>query len=182
MSVVALLPFDNDDHGICVVEATGAADVEAFRTVVCEHAAALAAGLPRAAIDAILADAAMLPGRYAPPRGSIVLAWAALDRESLVPERIAVGGGALHALNADVAEIKRMFVQPSYRRAGVGGRILTALIEAARARGYRRVRLGTRPEMHTAVLLYGRYGFTPIEPYRVHELSPDTLFFEREVS
>ncbi|GAC1656093.1 MAG: GNAT family N-acetyltransferase [Gemmatimonadaceae bacterium] len=173
------LPADRGDSGLSVLEARGAADVDAFRALVREHAAALASTLPADAIDRILLDADALPGLYASPSGSIVLAWVDSNGETSTHQPTAIGGGAMHALDTEVAEIKRMFVRPSHRRDGVGGRILAALINAARARGYRRVRLGTRPEMHAAVALYRRYGFVPIAPYRVHDLSPDTLFFER---
>ncbi|GAC1477977.1 MAG: GNAT family N-acetyltransferase [Gemmatimonadaceae bacterium] len=164
-----------------MVESRGVADVDTFRMLVHEHADALAADLPRDAIRRIRADAAALPGPYAPPSGAIVLAWL-VDRDESSPQpQTLAGGGAIHALDAETAEVKRMFVRPACRGAGVGAAILTALTDAARTRGHRRMRLGTVPELQAAIALYTQQGFVPIPPYRDHELSPDTIFFERAV-
>ena len=162
-----------------VLESRGTADVAAFRALVEEHAAALAATLPGDVIARIRSDASSLPGLYAPPSGAIVLAWTTDESDPPQPPPLPAGGGALHALDEESAEIKRMFVRPAYRGLGLGGRIVGALVDAARARGYQRVRLGTIPSMHAAVALYQRHGFVTIPRYRADELSPDTLFFER---
>lgn len=53
-------------------------------------------------------------------------------------ERI-IGVGALHVLWEDLAEIRALAVAPSYQRAGVGKRIVDALIEDARELGCLRV-------------------------------------------
>jgi putative acetyltransferase len=65
------------------------------------------------------------------------------DSDTLVAYsgKVAVGMGALRLLGAGTAEIKRMYVVPEYRGAGVARRILEELERRARARGLRAVRL-----------------------------------------
>ena len=58
-----------------------------------------------------------------------------------------VAGGALLAFAPGVGELKRMWTAPSERRRGHARRVLAALEDAARARGYRAVRPETgRPQ------------------------------------
>ncbi len=75
---------------------------------------------------------------------------------------------ALKALEPGVAEIKRLFVRPQARGAGVGKALVSALLSLARERGYREVKLDTLPEMKSAVALYESFGFAPIPPYGSH--------------
>lgn len=59
------------------------------------------------------------------------------------------------------ARIGRMAVASTWRNRGIGGRMLAALVEAARRRGEVEVRLAAQ---HAAVDFYGRHGFTPVGP------------------
>ena len=101
-----------------------------------------------------------LPGVYAPPAGELLLA----KRGDHV-----LGAVALKALEPPrVAEIKRLFVRPQARRIGVGKALVAAVVETARERGYREIRLDTLPAMAEAIALYKFFGFSAIPPYGSH--------------
>jgi putative acetyltransferase len=75
---------------------------------------------------------------------------------------------------AETAEIRRMYVRPGHRGAGLSRRMLGALEEKARGFGYRRIRLETGVHQHEALGLYRSAGFEEIPrfgPYVADELS-----------
>ena len=69
-----------------------------------------------------------------------------------------VGCGALHVLWRDLAEVRTLAVLPQVRGHGVGGALLAALLDRARAVGVERVFCLT---CETA--FFGRHGFVPID-------------------
>jgi GNAT superfamily N-acetyltransferase len=102
------------------------------------------------------AELAGLPGKYAAPDGSLLLAeW---DGE-------AAGCVAMRRIDADACEMKRMFVYPEQRGRRIGIALAEAIIADARALGYRRMLLDTSIHQVEAQALYRRFGFTTIPPY-----------------
>jgi putative acetyltransferase len=87
---------------------------------------------------------------------------------------LAVGCGALRLLDADTAELKRMYVCPEARGQGIGRRLLGALEAEARAFGVRRLVLETGVRQAAAMALYQATGFRPIPLFGEYRLSPDT--------
>ncbi len=69
-----------------------------------------------------------------------------------------VGCGALHVLWEDLAEVRTLAVDPTVRGHGVGHRLVSELLAAAREIGVRRVFVLT-----FEVEFFGRHGFRPIE-------------------
>lgn len=114
------------------------------------------------------AELESLPGAYAPPRGRLLLAW--VDGE-------VAGCGALRPLGGDAAEMKRMWVRPAFRGRGLGRAVAEALLQAARAEGYARVRLDTLPVMTEARALYRSLGFVQVPPYNDNPL-PGAIHME----
>ncbi|MCZ7460522.1 GNAT family N-acetyltransferase [Streptomyces sp. WMMC940] len=78
-------------------------------------------------------------------------------------EPAACGGVLL--LDSERAELTRVFVRPAFRGTGGGAALLTALEEAARRLGARRMVLNTRLDLVGARTLYARHGYREIPAY-----------------
>jgi putative acetyltransferase len=118
-------------------------------------------------------ELAHLPGAYAPPSGSLLLA---------TLEDTAAGCVALHAIAAQIAEVKRLYVRPRFRGQGLGKILVQRIIAAARAIGYEKLQLETvEPRMPTAVTLYRLLGFQEIAPYRADPIE-GALYMELRVA
>jgi GNAT superfamily N-acetyltransferase len=85
-----------------------------------------------------------------------------------------VGCGAVRLLDAETAELKRMYVAPSVRGIGLGRRLVAALETEARSLGARRLVLETGVRQTAALALYRATGFDPIPLYGEYCLSPNT--------
>lgn len=120
------------------------------------------------------AELAGLPGKYAPSKGSLLIAYRGGQPAGCV---------ALRDLGDNVAEMKRMFVPSAFRGLGVGRALADRVIADARQAGYRRMRLDTSWRQNEAIRLYEASGFTRIPPY--YPLSDDLrdwlIFFERDL-
>jgi putative acetyltransferase len=104
-------------------------------------------------------ELAALPGPYAAPDGAILLA----KQGDHV-----LGCVALKRLEAGAAEIKRLYVRPQARGQGVARALVAAMIDEAKALGYREIKLDTLPQMQAAIALYTAFGFAPIPAYGSH--------------
>lgn len=87
---------------------------------------------------------------------------------------VPVGCGAVRLLNAETAELKRMYVVPAARGTGLGRRLVAALEASARDLGVRKLVLETGVRQAAAQALYRATGFQPIALYGEYCLSPET--------
>jgi ribosomal protein S18 acetylase RimI-like enzyme len=134
-------------------------DLEAVQNLLREYAASLQLDLSFQDFDSELAD----------PLGFYELVL------------LAEGGCvALRRLDENTCEMKRLYVRPSARGAGLGRRLAEAVIAAAQKRGYTRMLLDTLPTMNPAQTLYESLGFRETEPYRFNPV-PGTTFLELEL-
>jgi DNA-binding MarR family transcriptional regulator len=96
-------------------------------------------------------------GAMTPPNGVFLVARS--------PAGEIAGCGGLQRHTADTGEIKRMWVSPDWRGAGVGRRLLNELERVAVEFGYGRVVLDTNATLVEAMAMYESAGYTSIERY-----------------
>jgi putative acetyltransferase len=140
-----------------LVAADTPALIAAVRVLFLEYAGSLSIDLCFQNFEAELSG---LPGVYAAPAGTLLLA--------LVDGQPA-GCGALRALpDADypnACEMKRLYVPRSFRRFGLGRMLAQQLMDLATRAGYSCMLLDTLDEMEAARGLYASLGFEEIPPY-----------------
>lgn len=93
-----------------------------------------------------------------------------------------VGCGALRPLDAETAEIRRMYVAPEVRRSGIGRKLLAELQRIAAGFGYRILRLETGNRQPEAIALYESCGFRRIAPYGRYIGDPLSVCFEKNLA
>jgi putative acetyltransferase len=114
-------------------------------------------------------ELAGLPGKYAPPQGRLLLAELSGKPAGCV---------ALHPLQPEIAEMKRLYVRREFRGKGVGIGLMNTILREAKKIGYQRLRLDTiQPLMSDAIAMYRRFGFYEIAPYRPNPIA-GTLYME----
>ena len=107
--------------------------------------------------------------KYGPPKGSLILAyWNDLP----------VGTVALQALDEPgCCEMKRLYVQPAYRKYGIGEALVNAILADANQLGYTNMKLDTLERLKAAIALYLKYGFKITTAY-YHNPLPEVVYME----
>jgi GNAT superfamily N-acetyltransferase len=116
-------------------------------------------------------------GKFEPPDGRLLLAF---------DDGMAIGTAAMRRIGPETAEIKRMWVDPSRRRHGIGRRMLDQLIKAGRDAGCGRLVLDSPDFMTAAHALYRAHGFEDIGAYPESEIPSEYhsywIFMERRLT
>ena len=155
--------------GFSFVQAEAPTQIAQARELFLEYAQSLGFSLCFQNFDKELAD---LPGDYAPPDGRLLLAQYEGQLAACV---------ALHKLEANICEMKRLYLRPQFRGRGWGRILADRIIGEARQIGYKRMRLDTvEPVMKDAVAMYCKLGFREIPAYRPNPI-PGTLYMELEL-
>ncbi len=132
-------------------------DWPAAQTILLEYAATLPTDLVQQAFER---EVAHLPGDYAAPRGSLLLAWV---------DDLLAGCCAMRPLDDSdhmgAVEMQRLFVRPAFRGLGLGKMLAEAALDFARMQGYDCVLLDTLDTMEVARQLYEDLDFYEIDPY-----------------
>lgn len=152
-----------------IAQATSPEQIVQARELFLEYAQSLGFSLCFQSFDQELAG---LPGDYAPPDGRLLLA----EFEGQL-----AGCVALHKLDGNICEMKRLYLRPHFRGKGLGRALAETIIAEARAIGYERMRLDTvEPIMKDAVAMYCRLGFKEIAPYRTNPIQ-GAMYMELEL-
>ena len=83
----------------------------------------------------------LIDKQYNKPKGALLLAY---------KNNIAIGCAGIRELDNNTAELKRMYVQPAYRKYKIGSRLLALAIEIGKQINYKTIRLDTLPNMTKA--------------------------------
>ncbi|HTS37705.1 MAG TPA: GNAT family N-acetyltransferase [Candidatus Solibacter sp.] len=155
--------------GLVFTQAESPAQIAQARKLFLEYAKSLGFSLCFQNFDQELAN---LPGEYAPPSGRLLLG----ELEGQLAACV-----ALHKLDAETCEMKRLYLRPQLRGKGLGRALADRIISEARGIGYKRMRLDTvGPVMKDAVAMYRKIGFREIPPYRPNPMA-GTLYMELEL-
>jgi GNAT superfamily N-acetyltransferase len=113
-------------------------------------------------------DAAVVdPAEFLPPRGVFLVAEI---------DGVPAGCGAWRAISPDVAEIKRVYVEPAFRRRGLAQVVVAALEDGAARAGHGSVVLNTGQQQPEALALYADLAYRPVTGYGIYACSPDAVF------
>src|SRR3984957_12522382 len=129
--------------GLLLAQVESRVQIAQARELFLEYAQSLGFSLCFQNFDKELAG---LPGDYAPPEGRLLLA----NYEDQL-----AGCVALHPLEPEICEMKRLYLRPQFRGKGLGRALADQIIVEARQIGYQRIRLDTvEPVMKDAVAMY----------------------------
>src|SRR3954452_2843451 len=119
-------------------------------------------------------DAAVVdPAEFLPPQGLFLVAEV---------DGVPAGCGAWRALPSGSAEIKRVYVEPGFRRRGIAQLVVAALEDGAAAAGHPEVVLNSGREQPEALTLYAQLGYRPVPGYGVYACAPDAVFLGRALA
>ena len=138
-------------------------DLELVRTLFREYAVGTGVDLCFQGFDE---EMAALPGKYAQPRGRLLLAWRGDE---------ALGCVALRPIDEQDCEMKRLYVRPEARGLQLGRLLAERICAEGTNAGYQRILLDTLRTMTPALTLYRALGFEDVPPYIYNPL-PEVVY------
>jgi len=164
-----VVPLPTGVNGFDFQQAESPEQIAAVSELFLEYAQSLGFSLCFQSFDQELAD---LPGDYAPPAGRLILVAQGGETSGCV---------ALHRLDGEHCEMKRLYVRPQFRGRGLGWHLAERIVADAREIGYKYLRLDTvEPVMRTAVAMYRKLGFVEIASYRPNPIE-GALYMELQL-
>jgi ribosomal protein S18 acetylase RimI-like enzyme len=158
----------NTGRTITFKKASTPADFENGRQLFLQYIQSLDFALTFQDVDRELQEISI---EYNSPTGVLLLAF---DHNK------AIACAGVRKIDDATAELKRMFVDPTYRGLQLGQQLLQQAIDEAKQLGYNFIRLDTVPTMHAAIKLYQTAGFYKIDPYRFNPI-PGAIYMEKEL-
>ncbi|MGR7023450.1 GNAT family N-acetyltransferase [Geodermatophilus sp. URMC 62] len=120
-------------------------------------------------------EAAVDPAEFVPPAGLFLVAEV---------DGVPAGCGAWrrHAEGGPgQAEVKRVYVEPAFRRRGLAQVVVAALEDSARRAGYRSVVLNSGDRQPEAIALYAGLGYTPVPGYGIYAGGSGAVFLGKQL-
>jgi GNAT superfamily N-acetyltransferase len=117
-------------------------------------------------------EAVVDPGEFLPPTGRFLVAEV---------DGVPAACGAWRVHDDGVVEVKRMYVEPGFRRLGLARLVLTALEGSAAAAGHRAVVLNSGARQPEALSLYADAGYGPVPGYGIYAEAPGAVFLGKEL-
>jgi GNAT superfamily N-acetyltransferase len=105
---------------------------------------------------------------FDPPTGAFLVARCGRDA-------VPIGGVGIRSVADDVAEVRRLWVDPSWRNRGVAKSLMRSLELTARELGFSRLELGTGDRQHEAVALYESTGWRRVTTDGTGQELPDSV-------
>ena len=116
-------------------------------------------------------ELAKLPAKYAEPEGAIFLAKV---------NGVSAGCAALWKLDEGVCEMKRLYVKPDFQGLGLGKKLTQIIIDEAKGKGYKKMKLDTLRRLESANHLYKSLQFIETTPYNYNP-EGDVAYFEKDL-
>lgn len=142
----------------------GYAYIEEIKGLIMEYQKQLGRDLQFQHMDEELRD---LEAKYGKGKGRLL---------ACVMDEQVVGCVAYQRLNTERCEMKRLYVKCGYRQHQLGRKLVSAIMEAAKADGYKEMVLDTIVPLQAAIHLYQSVGFEQTAPYYDNPME-DVLYF-----
>ena len=117
-------------------------------------------------------EAVVDPAEFTPPAGLFLVAEV---------DGVPAGCGAWRVHEPGVAEVKRVYVAPEFRRQGLAQLLMAALEESAAVAGVRSVVLNSGSRQPEALALYAALGYTSAPGYGVYAGLPGAVFLGKRL-
>lgn len=113
----------------------------------------------------------IIQNMYGSPNGCLLIVY---------DDNKAVACAAYRKIGEDIAELKRMYIMPSFRGLKIGQTLLEMLCKLAFDNGYTKMRLDTLDTMLPAIGLYKKNGFYEISAY-YHNPNEGVVYMEKQL-
>ena len=160
--------FDSGNHIVRIIFAETAAHMTEAKQLFREYENFLDIDLCFQGFEEELAG---LPGKYAPPQGTLLLA--------LTDEEVS-GCVAVRKFDTNICEMKRLYVRPQYRGYKIGKMLAEEIIDEAIKLGYSTMLLDTLAHLKKAMALYQSLGFRERDPY-YHNPLAGVIYWELDL-
>jgi ribosomal protein S18 acetylase RimI-like enzyme len=117
-------------------------------------------------------EAAVTPEEFVPPHGVFL---------AVEVDGVPAGCGAWRTVDDGRAEIKRVYVDPAFRRRGIAQAVVDALEAGAARAGCRSVVLNTGHRQPEALALYAAAGYSVVPGYGIYACEPDAVFLGKDL-